>query len=463
MVCSLLFLNYKPPKMKRYDKYKESGISWIGEIPDHWEDSSFGRYFTFGKGLSITKRDLQEEGIAVISYGQIHSRQNTGTSIKEELVRKVATDYLRTSSQSLLNLHDIVFADTSEDLEGAGNNAYNDYIEPLFAGYHTLIARPKGLPFPKYFAYLFQSRDWRKSVQSLVNGIKVYSITKTILKKSFLLLPPLSEQEAIVAYLEEKVAQMDNLVAKQEAQIAYLRELKQAIIAKAVTQGLNPQAPLRPSGVPWIDDIPEHWELKIGKRIYLANDGGVWGNDPDGENDTIVLRSTEQAEDGTLKIINPARRKLSAEEQANNKLVTGDLIITKSSGSSSHIGKTSLIDKETEKLGCCYSNFIQRIRIKGSSKYYWYVFNSPFVRGQFQNLATTTTGLGNLSQSLINHLLLPLPPLEEQAAIVEYLDTKTEQINRLINKTEESIIRMKELKQRLIADAVTGRINFQPS
>lgn len=209
------------------------------------------------------------------------------------------------------------------------------------------------------------------------------------------------------------------------------------------------------SGIAWIGAIPSHWQVVIGKRIYSANDSGVWGNDPNGENDTIVLRSTEQAEDGTLKIINPARRQLSAEEQERKKLIVGDLIITKSSGSSSHIGKTSLIDKETEELGCCYSNFIQRIRIKGNSKFYWYVFNSQFVRIQFQNLATTTTGLGNLSQTLINHLLLPLPPKAEQEAIVKYLDKKTEQINQYIRLQEQQIQGLQELKQSIIARAVT--------
>ena len=209
------------------------------------------------------------------------------------------------------------------------------------------------------------------------------------------------------------------------------------------------------SGIAWIGAIPSHWQVVIGKRIYSANDSGVWGNDPNGENDTIVLRSTEQAEDGTLKIINPARRQLSAEEQERKKLIVGDLIITKSSGSSSHIGKTSLIDKETEELGCCYSNFIQRIRIKGNSKFYWYVFNSQFVRIQFQNLATTTTGLGNLSQTLINHLLLPLPPAAEQEAIVKYLDKKTEQINQYIRLQELQIQGLQELKQSIIARAVT--------
>lgn len=435
--------------MKRYDKYKESGISWIGEIPEHWEVKKMRELIDFFSDKGYPNETLlsvvRERGVII-----------RNTESKEENHNYIPNDL---SGYKRVKQGDFVI---NKMKAWQGSYAVSDYKGIVSPAYYTCKLR---VPNKVFFSLAIRSKVYIPLFTQYSKGIRVdqWDLSSIGLKEIPFFLPPLSEQEAIVAYLEGKVAQMDNLVAKQEAQIAYLRELKQAIIAQAVTRGINPEVPLRPSGIPWIGDIPEHWEVKIGKRIYLANDGGVWGNDPDGENDTIVLRSTEQAEDGMLKIINPARRKLLADEQANNKLIAGDLIITKSSGSSSHIGKTSLIDKETEKLGCCYSNFIQRIRIKGDSKFYWYIFNSQFVRGQFQNLATTTTGLGNLSQALINHLLLPLPPLEEQAAIVAYLDTKTEQINRLINKIEESIFRMKELKQTLIADAVTGRINVQPS
>lgn len=449
--------------MKRYNKYKDSGIAWLGQIPEHWEVGALGRFFSFGKGLSITKANLIEEGIAVLSYGQVHSKKNSGITIDDSLIRRVSKDYLETNPQSLLMRNDFIFADTSEDLDGAGNCAFNDYEDMLFAGYHTIIARPRDIQYPKYLAYLFQSCDWRSSIQSSVDGIKVYSITKSILKKSFLLFPPLPEQAAIVSYLDRKVSELDSFVSKQETQISYLKELKQATIAKAVTRGIDPSVTLKDSGIPWLGQIPEHWEVRIGKRIYSANDGGVWGDDPDGDNDTIVLRSTEQTEDGNLQVINPAKRKLSPRERISGMLLEGDLIITKSSGSPSHIGKTSLIDKSTELLGCCYSNFIQRVRVKGSPRFYWYVFNSQFVRGQFQNLSTTTTGLGNLSGSMINNILLPLPPMPEQVAIVSYLDEKLGAIDRLIAASEAAIARVRELKQTLIADVVTGRICVQPS
>ena len=164
--------------MEKYSKYKDSGVKWIGDVPAHWRITSFNRNFTYGKGLPITKADLLPEGIAVISYGQIHSKCNTGTSITDELVCRVSPSYLESNPQSLLRQNDFVFADTSEDIEGSGNCAFNDYSEPIFAGYHTVIARPINLAMPKYYAYLFRSSQWRSSIQTLVNGVRCTALVR---------------------------------------------------------------------------------------------------------------------------------------------------------------------------------------------------------------------------------------------------------------------------------------------
>lgn len=210
------------------------------------------------------------------------------------------------------------------------------------------------------------------------------------------------------------------------------------------------------SGLPWLATIPEHWEVTNGKRLYYNCDGGVWGDDPIGnDSDTIVLRSTEQNIDGQLIIQDPARRLLTQVEKENCLLYAGDLIITKSSGSAAHIGKTSIIDDYTASLNCCYSNFLQRIRIKGSAKYYWYVFNSSIVRLQFQIMSTSTTGLGNLSATIIKEILLPVPPLEEQRAIAEYLDRETVRIDRIVELLTKQRERYAQLKRSLISEVVT--------
>ena len=206
--------------MKRYDRYKDSGVQWIGEIPEHWNMTNLGRAFTFGKGLPITKADLTNEGIAVISYGQVHSKLNTGTSMDVALVRHVSEHWLETNKQNLLNKGDFAFADTSEDIEGSGNCAYNDYPDVIFAGYHIVIARPKNRNNSDYWAFLFQCKKWKSQVQSLVNGVKVYSISKTILKKASLLIPPVTEQNTIVDYLKDKTLKIDQYVAARERERA---------------------------------------------------------------------------------------------------------------------------------------------------------------------------------------------------------------------------------------------------
>ena len=197
-----------------------------------------------------------------------------------------------------------------------------------------------------------------------------------------------------------------------------------------------------------------------GKRLYIKNDGGVWGMEPlnDG-NDTIVLRSTEQTVDGGLIVENPAMRNLSEKEKLGSLLKENDLIITKSSGSPAHIGKTSIITKEIAQLNCCYSNFIQRIRIKGVPQFYWYVFNSIPVKTQFDILTTTTTGLKNISSTIIDSIFLPTPPLAEQENIVSYLESKTSKIDAYVADKEKEIRLLQELKQKTIAEAVTKGLN----
>ena len=214
------------------------------------------------------------------------------------------------------------------------------------------------------------------------------------------------------------------------------------------------------SGISWAAEIPSHWDFLAGKKLFLKNDGGVWGTDPlnDGK-DTIVLRSTEQTVEGKLVIENPAKRCLSEKEKQGSLLEENDLIITKSSGSPAHIGKTSIITKEIAQLKCSYSNFIQRIRIKGCPMYYWFVFNSTLIKTQFDILTTTTTGLKNISAKIIDRVMLPLPPLAEQEKIVSYLEDNTSKIDAYVADKEKEIELLQELKQKTIADAVTKGLN----
>jgi type I restriction enzyme, S subunit len=221
----------------------------------------------------------------------------------------------------------------------------------------------------------------------------------------------------------------------------------------------KPYPKYKASNVEWLGDVPDGWGVVPFKREIERNDGGAWGGEPDTDAGTltIVLRSTEQTADGRWKINDPAVRRLSDNELTGSLLEEGDLVVTKSSGSSLHIGKTTLVSAEVAKLRCCYSNFMQRIRVRRSSipAFLWYVMNNDISRSQFDLLSNSTTGLANLNSTMIGELKLSIPPAEEQSAIATFLDRETAKIDTLIAKQEKLIDRLKEKRQTVISHAVT--------
>jgi type I restriction enzyme S subunit len=212
------------------------------------------------------------------------------------------------------------------------------------------------------------------------------------------------------------------------------------------------------SGVPWLGTVPRHWGIQRFKWLIKRNDGGVWGDDPDGVlDDAVVLRSTEQTADGHWQIDEPAKRKLTDRERLSGLLEVGDLLVTKSSGSALHIGKTTLVDELVANLGACYSNFMQRLRLVEalSPKVAWYILNNGLARVQFDLLSNSTTGLANLNGTIIGELLLAVPPKEEQAAIAAFLGRETAKIDALIAEQEKLIALLAEKRQATISHAVT--------
>ena len=210
-------------------------ISWDIDYPSKWEIERLRNSFTFRKGLSITKANLESTGILVISYGQVHSKKNSMVGLNDELFRYVNPSYLKTDPSALVQKGDFIFADTSEDLDGSGNCAYVDRNDKIFAGYHTVIAHPKEGTDNKYFAYLFKSPTWRNQIRKKVNAVKVYSITQQILKDVFLLVPSREEQKKIVQYLDNTCSKIDAFIDSTNKKIAELTEMKSVIVSDVVT------------------------------------------------------------------------------------------------------------------------------------------------------------------------------------------------------------------------------------
>lgn len=213
---------------------KDSGIEWIGEIPKDWEVIKTKYRYKTSKGLTITKDNLQDEGIPVLNYGEIHSKYPVRFNPLLNPVKFVSEDFI-VNKNALLKYGDLIFADTSEDIEGSGNFTCFLGEGLCFAGYHTVVLKPNLPMNPIFMSYLFDSLTFRKQVRNLVQGIKVYSITQNILRNTYIWLPPLEEQDKIAKYLESKIKFIDNLVNEKQKVINEYESYKKSLIYEYVT------------------------------------------------------------------------------------------------------------------------------------------------------------------------------------------------------------------------------------
>ncbi len=424
----------------------ELGSSLV-DIPDDWKIQRFRDMFSFSKGLGITKENLQEEGVPCVNYGEIHSKYGFEVDPKKHSLKCVSEKYLKNNSKSLLNLGDIVFADTSEDIEGSGNFTQLISHSLTFAGYHTVIARPKKVCDKRYLAYALESRSYRDQIRKSVKGVKVYSITKGILKNTKLWFPELSVQKCISGFLDKKTAQIEEAISIKEKQIALLKERKQIIIQKAVTQGLNPDVPMKDSGVDWIGQIPEHWEMKRVKNIFR-----------------LVMHPSEKNNDHELLSVYTdigvkPRRQL--EERGNKASTTdgywfvkkGDIVVNKLLAWMGAIG-LSEYDGVTSPA---YD--ILRPQLPVDGHYYHYLFRSDFCSAE---LKRHSRGIMDMRLRLyfdkFGVIEVPYPPASEQNEIIRSLEVRMKDMDKGIDHLNIQIEKLKEYKATLINSAVTGKI-----
>ena len=409
-------------------------------------------------GLTFTKADLVESGDAVISYGQIHSGFNDKVHIKPELIRYIPKSISKSSDSALVSKGSFIFADTSEDREGCGNAVYIDTSDKIYAGYHTIVFR-RNDENGKYLAYLFQTDAWRSQIRSQVSGVKVYSITQTVLSSTLVILPPAQEQEAIAAWLDEKCGEIDVAIAKIDREIELIDELKQSEISRVVTRGLNPDAPLLPSGIDWIGDIPEHWKKSRIKNHISRSAAGVWGDDEKGnKNDIICFRIADfNYGERCLSFDKITIRNIDPKQLEGRYLSKGDLLIEKSGGGeATPVGRVVYCNFDGK---ATYTNFIHSITLSDNvdSRFFLYYFNMLYSNKINLLYFNQTTGLQNLQIGEYLGQAIYLPPLSEQQAIADYLDKKCAEIDGLKAKLTKKRETLTELRQSIISEVVTGK------
>lgn len=433
--------------MERYSEYKDSGVKWLGEIPSHWEVEPFGKHFSFRKGLPITKANLIDSGEAVISYGQIHAKENLGTTLSESLVRYVSHDYLKSHPQCLLTKDDFVFADTSEDIAGSGNFVYNDFPANIFAGYHTIVAKQSGLYNPSYYAYLFKSECWRNHIRSLVNGVKVYSIGRKQLKSNFLLFPSCKEQDAIVRYLDAATSKIDKAIAMQQKMIDLLNERKQIIIQNAVTKGLDENVEMKDSGVEWIGMIPKHWKVRRGKFLFrVVNEYSTTGQE-----ELLTVSDRTGITPRSMKNVNMF---MSESLIGYKNVKKGDICSNIMWMWHGAVGVTEYNGVISPSYGV-----YRQIAFSYDNKYLDYMLRLPRLVEVYGNCSTglTESRLRLYPDDFMN-LHFFVPPLEEQKCIVLQIQKQIIAIEKSIENAEKLIALLQERKQIIINEVVTGKV-----
>ena len=424
--------------MKRYDKYKESGIPWIGNIPEHWEVRLLSQ---LSQEYFVSNKDIKHQNLLSLSYGRIIQKKIDTT---EGLLPASYDTY------QVIRRENIVLRLTDLQNDHKSLRVGLSMQEGIITSAYLTLASRSNVN-PKFLYFSLHTADIKKVFYGMGSGLR-QNLNWKELRKLCLPLPPLSEQEAIVAYLEGKVAQMDSLAAKQEAQIAYLRELKQAIIARAVTQGLDPHAPLRPSGIPWIGAIPKHWKVQRLGRCFGENRA---------LNSDLECTEAYKFNYGSLirkdENLNP--QELVDTYMKYTLLRENDIVINGLNLNYDFVSQRVAIATQKGIITSAYLILSPRKGI--DHNYYCLLFKAMDSMRLFHGMGS---GIRlTLSYKDLKNQWLPFPPPSEQEAIVTHINRKTEEIDRLIAMTEQEIARVRELKQTLIADVVTGRINVQPT
>lgn len=429
-------------KYKKYPSYKDSGVEWLGDIPEHWKLLKNRHIFkTKDKVLNdkedMTVLSLTTNGIKVkknLSFGK-----STESYVGHQMVYPgnlvfTPRDFDQTPILSGVSKYKGCISNLYLVLE-TNSKAYNHFVDYYWWGLKYKVNYFKNFSYGIRFSYNFEQ-----------------------FKEIPFLQPPIQEQQQIADFLDKATAKIDTLIEKQTKQIELLKEKRQAVISHAVTKGINPNVPMKDSGVEWLGVIPEHWGTSPLKFLiseplmYGANESA----DRDNPNDPRYIRITDIKKDGTLH--EHTFKSLPIEIAKPYLLKENSLLLTRTGAT---VGKSFLY--EISWGVACFAGYLIKAVIspnKALSKYVYYFTNTPNY-WQWLKSSQIQATIENVSAEKYSSLSLPVPSLAEQRQIVEYIDDKTSKIDILIEKSNKSIELLKEKRTALISAAVTGKIDVR--
>ena len=425
--------------MERYSEYKDSGVQWLGKIPSHWEVKRLASCFTERKvkvsdkefdPLSVTKNGI---------YPQLENVAKTNDGDNRKLV--LSGDFVINSRS---------------DRKGSSGVAKQDGSVSLI----NIVLKPRKNIYPDFCNYLLKCYSFIEEYYRNGRGIvaDLWTTRYDEMKTIKIPVPLLNEQKTIVRYLNKVTSNIDKAIAQQQKMIDLLNERKQIIINNAVTKGLNPDVPMKYSGVDWIGEIPEHWTtIRLGYCAWIRARLGWKG-----------LKSDEYVDNGYpfLSAFNIVNNKLDwnklnyinkfrYEESPEIKLRIGDILLVKDGAG---IGKCARVDSLP--LGEATANGSLAFITANERVYYkflhYYIISNSF--NKYKDLLITGMGVPHLTQGEIKNMMLPIPPLNEQYIIVQRLDQNINVIDNILEHYLQQITFLQERKKIIINDVVTGKV-----
>ena len=420
--------------MKRYEKYKPTGIQWLPEIPEHW---NIKYLFQVSHEHYISNKDIHHQNLLSLSYGKIvHKDINT----TEGLLPASFDTY------QIIEPGNIVFRFTDLQNDHKSLRVGLSKETGIITSAYIAVEVDTIYILPEYFYYTLHSFDIKKLFYSMGSGLR-QSLNYNGIRKLRLPIPPIDEQIKTIAYLDKRITLIEDCKCQRERELQTLNELKQAEIASVVTRGLNPDVPMKDSGQIQFGKVPAHWDTIKLKYCFNQRSEKGFPNEP-------VLCATQSK--GVIPQSLYENRVVVVNKGFDGlKLVkVGDFVISLRSfqGGIEYAYYQGIISS-------AYT--ILTPKDERNSKYFKYLFKShPFI----QLLQTCVTGIRegqNINYSVLGNNFIPVPPIEEQNAIVEYIESKTSKIDTMIEALKAEIDRLTEYKQRLISDVVTGQIDVR--
>lgn len=426
-----------------YERYKDSGVDWLGEIPSDWELEK-AKWLFKKMERPVSPND---EIVTCFRDGQVTLRSNRRTEGFTNALKEHGYQGIRKGDLVIHQMDAFAGAIGISDSDGKSTPVYS-----------ACVPFNKNRVESKYYSYFLRNLAYLGFIESLAKGIRERSTDFRFsdFAKLMLPVPAISVQRKIVDFIDKNFAQIDQAIALKQQQIEKLSEYKQIVIQNAVTKGLNPNAPMKNSGVNWIGDIPEHWEVKKLKYLIDSKAGYAFPSQQFSQEGISVIRISELNINGSVDISNSPKLPFSfAKFLEEFCVVSGDILMAMTGGT---IGKVSIYRENKKSL---LNQRVCKFIVKASldKKLFWHFCNSLYWKN-YIDFKANGGAQPNISDNEIKKMYFPLPSISEQKTIANFLDEKTQNINQTIERYQTQIDRLKEYKNILINQAVTGKIKI---